>query len=107
LQQRILFDILGGFNNNASGVKRGDIVELDDDVADRYRHLGYCQDLDAAEQDDRQRQERADEAKAAWESHAKRLLDLVEHQRHAARHHTLDAGTGLPIDHTNKKGSRK
>jgi hypothetical protein len=103
LKQRILFDILGGFHNRPSGVKRGEIVDLEDDVALRYQHMGYCEDVDAAEQTDRQRKERADEAKAAWEAYGKRQLDHVARNR-TRQHQTIDAGTGEPlISSTNRR----
>jgi hypothetical protein len=93
----MLVDVLGSFHNNASGVKRGEIVELPEEVADRYRHLGYCEDLDAAEQTDRQRKERADLAQQAFEAYGKRRLANIERSR-VAQHTTIDCRTGQPIN---------
>jgi hypothetical protein len=43
MKVRMLIDVGGTFHNVAGGVKRGDVVEVDDDNARRYMQLGYAQ----------------------------------------------------------------
>ena len=39
---RMRIDILGGFEGNPMGVKRGETIDLNERSAERYVRLGYC-----------------------------------------------------------------